>query len=59
MNGDGGGLQEETATLAIPCITIREHTERLITIDEGSDTFVRTTAAGILAAYKSIKNLGA
>ena len=34
---DSGGLQEETTALEIPCITIRENTERPVTIDQGSN----------------------
>ncbi|MCI0667477.1 MAG: UDP-N-acetylglucosamine 2-epimerase (non-hydrolyzing) [Methylococcaceae bacterium] len=37
---DSGGLQEETTALGIPCITLRENTERPITIDQGTNTVV-------------------
>jgi len=37
---DSGGLQEETTFLKIPCLTIRENTERPITITEGTNTLV-------------------
>lgn len=39
---DSGGLQEETTALGIPCITVRENTERPITIAEGSNVLVGT-----------------
>lgn len=39
---DSGGLQEETTALGVPCITIRENTERPITVDEGTNTLVGT-----------------
>src|SRR5688500_15180252 len=39
---DSGGLQEETTALGIPCLTIRENTERPITVDEGSNVIVGT-----------------
>jgi len=39
---DSGGLQEETTALGIPCITMRENTERPITVDEGTNTIVGT-----------------
>ena len=53
---DSGGLQEETTALGIPCFTIRENTERPITIDEGTNTLVGTTAKGILEAFEVFKN---
>lgn len=37
---DSGGLQEETSALGIPCLTVRETTERPITITEGTSTLV-------------------
>jgi UDP-N-acetylglucosamine 2-epimerase (non-hydrolysing) len=38
---DSGGIQEETTYLGIPCMTLRENTERPITITEGSNTLVK------------------
>ncbi|MGZ3535793.1 MAG: non-hydrolyzing UDP-N-acetylglucosamine 2-epimerase [Thermodesulfobacteriota bacterium] len=55
---DSGGIQEETTALGIPCFTIRENTERPVTIEEGTNTLVGTTGAGILSAYKVFKNGG-
>ncbi|MGQ5522110.1 non-hydrolyzing UDP-N-acetylglucosamine 2-epimerase [Chitinimonas sp. PSY-7] len=37
---DSGGLQEETTALGIPCLTLRENTERPITIEQGTNTLV-------------------
>ncbi len=37
---DSGGLQEETTALGIPCLTIRENTERPVTVSEGTNTVV-------------------
>ncbi len=37
---DSGGLQEETTALGIPCLTLRENTERPVTVDEGSNQLV-------------------
>jgi UDP-N-acetylglucosamine 2-epimerase (non-hydrolysing) len=37
---DSGGVQEETTALAVPCLTMRENTERPITVDEGTNTLV-------------------
>lgn len=39
---DSGGLQEETTALGIPCLTLRENTERPITVTEGSNQVVGT-----------------
>ncbi|MEK6637225.1 MAG: UDP-N-acetylglucosamine 2-epimerase (non-hydrolyzing) [Pseudomonadota bacterium] len=43
---DSGGIQEETTYLGIPCLTLRENTERPITIDEGTNRLV--TAASLM-----------
>jgi UDP-N-acetylglucosamine 2-epimerase (non-hydrolysing) len=55
---DSGGLQEETTALGVPCLTLRENTERPITVEQGTNTMVgrdvaaiRTGAAGILAGH--------
>jgi len=37
---DSGGLQEETTALGVPCLTMRENTERPITVDQGTNTIV-------------------
>lgn len=39
---DSGGIQEETTALGVPCITLRENTERPITVAEGTNTIVGT-----------------
>lgn len=49
---DSGGLQEETTALGIPCVTIRENTERPITIELGTNVLAGTTKEGILNAYR-------
>jgi UDP-N-acetylglucosamine 2-epimerase (non-hydrolysing) len=38
---DSGGIQEETTYLGIPCLTLRENTERPVTIDEGTNRLVK------------------
>lgn len=37
---DSGGLQEETTALGVPCLTMRENTERPVTVDQGTNTLV-------------------
>ena len=50
---DSGGLQEETTALGVPCITLRENTERPITIEEGTNVLVGTDPVVILAAVRN------
>jgi UDP-N-acetylglucosamine 2-epimerase (non-hydrolysing) len=38
---DSGGLQEETTYLGIPCLTVRDTTERWITVQEGTNRLIR------------------
>jgi UDP-N-acetylglucosamine 2-epimerase (non-hydrolysing) len=37
---DSGGIQEETTALAVPCLTLRDNTERPITVEQGTNTLV-------------------
>jgi UDP-N-acetylglucosamine 2-epimerase (non-hydrolysing) len=47
---DSGGIQEETTVLGIPCITLRENTERPITVEMGTNTIAGTNSAAIVKA---------
>lgn len=47
---DSGGIQEETTALRIPCLTLRENTERPITIEEGTNELVGWRTAEIAGA---------
>lgn len=47
---DSGGIQEETTALGVPCLTLRENTERPITVEQGTNTLVGRDGAAILAA---------
>jgi UDP-N-acetylglucosamine 2-epimerase (non-hydrolysing) len=49
---DSGGLQEETTALGVPCVTIRENTERPITVEIGTNVLAGRTREGILKAYE-------
>ena len=51
---DSGGMQEETTALGIPCITLRDNTERPITVEQGTNTMVGSNPARILAAVEDI-----
>ena len=45
---DSGGMQEETTALGVPCLTMRENTERPITVEHGTNTLVGRDHARIL-----------
>lgn len=51
---DSGGLQEETTALGVPCITLRENTERPITVEQGTNTVVGTEPAAIRASFAEV-----
>ncbi len=51
---DSGGIQEETTALGIPCLTLRENTERPITLTEGTNTLVGTDRNKILEVSDEI-----
>lgn len=56
---DSGGLQEETTALGIPCITLRENTERPITVIEGTNTIVGCDPNLIMgAAFEALEGKG-
>jgi UDP-N-acetylglucosamine 2-epimerase (non-hydrolysing) len=49
---DSGGIQEETTSLGVPCVTVRENTERPITIEMGTNVLAGTTSQGIRRATR-------
>lgn len=51
---DSGGLQEETTALGIPCITLRENTERPITVEMGTNTLAGNRPVDIFAAFERV-----
>ncbi len=54
---DSGGLQEETTALSIPCLTLRENTERPITIELGTNELVGTNPEKIKkSAFQVLEN---
>jgi UDP-N-acetylglucosamine 2-epimerase (non-hydrolysing) len=50
---DSGGLQEESTALGIPCLTLRENTERPVTVTHGTNQVVGADPARILAGYRA------
>ncbi len=55
---DSGGIQEETTALGVPCITLRENTERPITVSQGTNTVVGTDSDAILRCYEDVMQTG-
>ena len=51
---DSGGMQEETTALGVPCITIRENTERPVTVSEGTNVLAGTDPAVIVAEARKV-----
>jgi len=56
---DSGGIQEETTILGVPCLTLRENTERPITAEVGTNQIVGQDPERILAAYSRVMGGGA
>jgi UDP-N-acetylglucosamine 2-epimerase (non-hydrolysing) len=51
---DSGGIQEETTALGVPCLTLRENTERPVTVTEGTNQLVGQDPARIVASAREI-----
>jgi UDP-N-acetylglucosamine 2-epimerase (non-hydrolysing) len=49
---DSGGIQEETTCLGVPCVTVRENTERPVTVERGTNTLAGTKTEGIRDAIR-------
>jgi UDP-N-acetylglucosamine 2-epimerase (non-hydrolysing) len=50
---DSGGLQEETTALGVPCVTVRENTERPITVEQGTNVLAGTQPHAVIAAARA------
>jgi UDP-N-acetylglucosamine 2-epimerase (non-hydrolysing) len=56
---DSGGLQEESTALGVPCLTVRENTERPITVTVGTNTVVGTDPDRIVSeARRALEGKG-
>jgi len=51
---DSGGIQEETTVLGVPCLTLRENTDRPVTVTEGTSTIVGTSQVRIVAEARKV-----
>jgi len=51
---DSGGIQEETTILGVPCITLREATERPVTVEQGTNVLVGSSPARIEEAFHTV-----
>jgi len=55
---DSGGIQEETTVLGVPCLTLRENTERPITIDQGTNCLTGSDPDRIVRSFDKIREGG-
>jgi UDP-N-acetylglucosamine 2-epimerase (non-hydrolysing) len=51
---DSGGIQEETTALGVPCLTLRDNTERPVTVSEGTNTLVGSDPATLRTEVRKI-----
>ena len=55
---DSGGIQEETTALGVPCLTMRENTERPVTVTHGTNTLIGRDCARARACVDEILRTG-
>lgn len=55
---DSGGIQEETTAMGVPCITLRENTERPITVEQGTNTIVGVDPDLIYSTFEDVIKTG-
>jgi UDP-N-acetylglucosamine 2-epimerase (non-hydrolysing) len=55
---DSGGMQEETTALGVPCLTLRENTERPVTVDQGTNKVIGADPDKLIAETESILSSG-
>lgn len=52
---DSGGIQEETTILGVPCLTLRQNTERPVTVTDGTNRVVGTDPARIIEGWREVR----
>ena len=52
---DSGGIQEETTVLGVPCLTLRENTERPVTIECGTNRLAGVSKDSILQTWRTAR----
>jgi UDP-N-acetylglucosamine 2-epimerase (non-hydrolysing) len=52
---DSGGIQEETTVMGVPCLTLRDNTERPVTIEQGTNQLVGTSPQRVIQAYEQVR----
>ena len=55
---DSGGVQEESTVLGVPCLTVRENTERPVTVSQGTNQLIGTRPEAIWAAFEALRTGG-
>ena len=55
---DSGGIQEETTALGVPCLTLRDNTERPVTVEQGTNTLVGSRPERIRRAVQEVLATG-
>lgn len=53
---DSGGIQEETTILGVPCLTLRDNTERPVTVTDGTNRVVGTNPCKILQGWSDARD---
>ncbi len=51
---DSGGIQEETTILGVPCITLRDRTERPVTLEHGTNVLAGSNPEKIIGAFNRV-----
>ncbi len=53
---DSGGIQEETTVLGVPCLTLRDNTERPVTVEQGTNRLIGSDPAAVMPAWRELRD---